>query len=148
MKCLMKSAVQSEVDHTLTPVTGRAWRNARGLLLVASVMPLLAGAAPAAKGAPAGRVSDFPTTARVEYVLECMKNHEGKYEFMYKCSCAVDQIGVQVKYDDFVEISTALRHQTLGGERGAEFRDPQVVRQMAARYKKIEEDSADACFIK
>ncbi len=138
MKCVMKPALQSILHHRS--------RLARGLLFVASAVPLIV--AHAATGDAAARVSDFPTTARVEFVLECMKNHAGKYEYLYKCSCAVDQTAMQVKYDDFVEISTALRHQTLGGERGAEFRDPEVVKQMAKRYKKIEEESADACFIR
>jgi hypothetical protein len=139
MKCLMNPA--------LTPASRRFLKlrlAARAsVLLVASAVPLMA-----AHAAGPVRVSDFPTTARVEYVLECMKKHDGKYEYMYKCSCAVDEIGKQVSFDDYVEISTALRHQSLGGERGAEFRDPQVVKQMAGRYKKIEEEAADACFIK
>lgn len=138
MKCVKKSVMQS--------IRNPRARAAHCLLFVASAVPLMV--AQAATGNAAPRASDFPTTARVEYVLECMKNHEGKYEYMYKCSCAVDQIAMQVKYDDFVEISTALRHQTLGGERGAEFRDPEVVKKMAKRYKKIEDESADACFIK
>ncbi|MEO5660295.1 MAG: hypothetical protein ABIQ90_10955 [Polaromonas sp.] len=92
--------------------------------------------------------NDFPTTSRVEYVLECMKTHSGKYEYLYKCSCAVDAIAKQVPFDEYVEISTALRHQTLGGERGAEFRDPANVKEMARKYKAIETRAADACFVK
>lgn len=107
-----------------------------GFAVVASAMPLAASA------------NDFPTTARVEYVLECMKNHAGRYEFLYKCSCAVDAIAAHLPFDDYVEISTALRYQTLGGQRGAEFRDPSAVKEMAKRYKTIEENAANACFVK
>lgn len=92
--------------------------------------------------------NDFPTSSRMEYVLECMNNNQGKYEFLYKCSCAVDQIAGKVKYDDYVEMSTASRHQTLGGERGAEFRDPEWVRELAKKYKAIEQNAKDSCFIK
>lgn len=92
--------------------------------------------------------NDFPTSARMEYVLECMKNNQGKHEFLYKCSCVVDQIATKVKYDDYVEMSTALRHQSLGGERGAEFRDPKEVRDMARKYRGIQQDANNACFIK
>ena len=106
------------------------------LLGIASAVPLAAAA------------NDFPTTARVEFVLECMKNHAGKYEFLYKCSCSVDEIAKQVPFDEYVEISTALRHQSLGGQRGAEFRDPANVKTMAKKYKTIEDNAADACFIK
>lgn len=107
-----------------------------GALTVAILVPGVASA------------NDFPTSARMEYVLECMKNNQGKYEYLYKCSCAVDQIAGKVKYDDYVEMSTAARHQTLGGERGAEFRDPEWVRELAKKYKGIERDANDSCFIK
>lgn len=92
--------------------------------------------------------NDFPTTSRMEYVLECMKDHGGKQEYLYKCSCAVDQIASRLKYDDYLEASTALRNQSLGGERGAEFRDPPEVRNMARRYKGVQQQANEACFVK
>jgi hypothetical protein len=92
--------------------------------------------------------NDFPTQSRMEYVLECMKEHDGKHEYLYKCSCAVDQIARQMKYADYLQGSTALRYQSLGGERGAEFRDPPEVRNMAKKYKNIQEQANAACFVK
>lgn len=110
-------------------------------LLIASVMPVTASAA-----AP---VSDFPTTTRVEYVLECMQAHPGKnYESFYKCSCAIDEIAKQTAFDEYAEISTASKYLRLGGERGAEFRDPAQVKVMAKKYKEVETKAADACFLK
>lgn len=95
----------------------------------------------------AAHADDFPTSGRVEYVLECMQKHEGKYEFLYKCSCAVDQIAKAMPYDDFVTTSTALRYQTLGGERGAAFRDPQSVKVLANKLKAIQAAADKACFV-
>ncbi len=92
--------------------------------------------------------NDFPTASRMEYVLECMKDHGGKQEYLYKCSCAVDQIASRLKYDDYLEASTALRNQSLSGERGAEFRDPPGVRSMAKRYKGVQQQANEACFVK
>ena len=92
--------------------------------------------------------NDFPTTARMEYVLECMKDNGGKYEYLYKCSCAVDRIADRLKYDDYLEASTALRHQSMAGERGSEFRDPPKVREIARRYKAIQQQAGDACLMK
>ncbi len=115
-------------------------------LFVASVMPITASAAAASAAAPA---SDFPTTTRVEYVLECMKAHPGKnYESFYKCSCAIDEIAKQTVFDEYAEISTAFKYLRLGGERGAEFRDPEQVKMMAKKYKDIETRAANACFLK
>jgi hypothetical protein len=106
-------------------------------LVVASFVPLTASA------------NDFTTTSRVEYVLECMKNHKGQsYETFYKCSCAVDEIAKQVSHNEFTELSTAFQYQRLGGERGAEFRDPAQIKTMVKKYEAIEAKAADACFLK
>lgn len=109
-------------------------RVAPSLVLLASMLPLLSYA------------NDFPTTDRVEYVLECMRNHGGKQEYLYKCSCAIDRIAKSLKYKEYVEASTAQRYQSLGGERGAVFRDPQNVKKAAKNYKAIEDAAQTACF--
>jgi hypothetical protein len=95
----------------------------------------------------AAHAHDFPTSGRVEYVLECMQQHDGKYEFLYKCSCVIDHIAKAVSYDDYVSMSTALRHQGLAGERGGLFRDPKPVKEMASKYKAIQESANKACFV-
>ena len=95
----------------------------------------------------AAQADDFPTSGRVEYVLECMQKHDGKYEFLYKCSCVVDRIAKAIPYDDYVAMSTALRNQSLGGERGGMFRDPAPVKDMASKYKTIEADASKACAV-
>ena len=94
------------------------------------------------------QANDFPTASRVEYVFECMKNHDSQYEYLYKCSCSIDAIAKQLPFNDYAELSTATRHQGLGGERGAEFRDPTLVKDMVKKYKQVEQIAADACFIK
>jgi hypothetical protein len=95
----------------------------------------------------AAHAYDFPTSGRVEYVLECMQKHEGKYEYLYKCSCAVDQIAKAIPDDDYVSMSTALRNQTLGGERSAAFRDPESVKAMANKFKGIQAAADKTCFV-
>ena len=96
---------------------------------------------------PAAYADDFPTSGRVEFVLECMQKHDGKYEYLYKCSCVIDRIAKALPYDDFVAMSVALRNQTLGGERGAEFRGAGAVKDMAGKYKAIEADADKACAV-
>jgi hypothetical protein len=109
-------------------------------ILAASAMPLSSMAA-----APA--VNDFPTRDRVEFVLECMKEHGRDYEYFYKCSCQLDEIAKQTSYDKFSEIATAHRYARLGGERGAEFRDPKQVKTMSKQYESVVKKAGDACFI-
>lgn len=95
----------------------------------------------------AARADAFPTSGRVEYVLECMQQHDGKYEYLYKCSCVIDQIAAQLPYDDYVAMATALRGQTLGGPRGAEFRDPASVKTLAKTYQAMLVAANKACFV-
>lgn len=114
--------------------------------VIASAWLSLAILVPVAGAAAAE--NDFPTMSRMEYVMECMKDHDGKHEYLYKCSCAVDQIASRLRYNDYLEASTALRNQSLRGERGAEFRDPPEVRSMAKRYKGVQQQANDACFVK
>jgi len=99
-------------------------------------------------GAPlTARAGDFPTSGRVEYVLECMQKHDGKYEYLYKCSCVIDHIAKEMSYDDYVAMSTALRNQTMAGERGALFRDPPPVKDMANKYKALQASANKACYV-
>ena len=105
------------------------------LLLTAGLLPLVAQA------------HDFPTSGRVEYVLECMQKHEGKYEYLYKCSCVIDRIAKEMPYEEYVTMSTALRNQTLAGERGALFRDPVPVKDMASKYRALQASADKACYV-
>jgi hypothetical protein len=107
----------------------------RLMLLLAASVPMVAHA------------NDFPTADRVEYVLECMMNHPGKQEYLYKCSCTIDQIAQEVGYSEYVEISTALRHQALSGPGGAAFRDPESVKAMANKYKALQAKARKACYV-
>jgi len=95
----------------------------------------------------AARADDFPTSGRVEYVLECMQQHDGKHEYLYKCSCMVDRIARVLSYDDFVAMSVALRNQGLAGERGGLFRDAASVKNMAGKYRDIEAGARQACAV-
>ena len=103
------------------------------------LLPLLA--------APAAQANDFPTSSRVEYVLECMQKHESKYEYLYKCSCVVDHIAKVMTHDEYLAMSTSLRNQTMAGERGAVFRDPAPIKEMAGKYKTIQADANKACYV-
>lgn len=108
------------------------------------LLPLAVLSGPAAAQTAA---NDFPTSGRVEFVLECMQKHDGKYEFLYKCSCVVDRIAQSLSYDDYVAMSVALRNQSLGGERGGLFRDAKSVKDMAGKYRTIEADADKRCAV-
>src|SRR5207244_13229691 len=73
--------------------------------------------------APAAHANDFPTRARVEFVLDCMRSSKAPpQESMYKCSCAIDEIAIKVDYATWVDLSTVANATTIAGERGGVLR--------------------------
>ena len=104
-------------------------------------LPLAVHAAP--------RTNDFPTVDRVLYVQECMAAHPDavRFEMTNKCSCAVDAIAQELKYDDYVELSTASKATTIGGERGGYIRDSEQLQASIKRYRGLQAKVNKGCFI-
>jgi hypothetical protein len=98
--------------------------------------------------APLGYANDFPTQARVEFVLTCMRESKlSPQESMYKCSCAIDKIADQVPYSAWVDLSTVANGITIAGERGGVMRDMKDGRKLAASYRELQESAKKACFL-
>ena len=103
---------------------------------------LIAGAVQAAYA------NDFPTRARVEFVLSCMRESKGpQQESMYKCSCAIDAIAEKVDYNTWVDLSTVANATTIAGERGGVMRDMKDGRKLIASYRELQQDAKKRCFI-
>jgi len=99
--------------------------------------------------APLCRANDFPTADRVEFVLECMRDHTGgQFELLNKCSCTIDRLAEQYKYDDFVEAQTMAKAVTIAGERGSTLRDNEDAQKAARRYRASVGEAARACFLR
>jgi len=102
---------------------------------------LLAGAGPVL-------ANDFPTADRVLYVQECIKANPGpNYEMVAKCSCALDRLAEQVKFDDYVNMQTIVNAVSIGGERGGELRDNETIKPQIKRYRDLQAQVQKACFI-
>ena len=108
-----------------------------GLLAACLLLPALAGA------------NDFPTLARVEYVLRCMDAHGGQsYDTMYPCVCALDKIAGQFSYDEYVEAETFTMLRGTPGERGGVFRDPERAKALYKKFNTVVEGAEKSCFVK
>jgi hypothetical protein len=117
-------------------------KNLRRSLLAVATLPLL-GLAGAGAWA-----NDFPTSQRVLYVEECMREHPGPhYEMVNKCSCALDTLAREVKYEDYVGMSTVVNAMSIGGERGGSMRDNETVKPQVKRYRDLQAKVQKACFI-
>ncbi len=98
--------------------------------------------------APAAAANDFPTHARVEFVLACMRDNPTiAQEAVYKCSCAIDAIANKVTYDAWVDLSTIANATTIAGERGGAMRDLKDGRKMIARFRELQDSAKKSCFL-
>ena len=99
--------------------------------------------------APLAHGNDFPTRARVEFVLTCMRESKApQQESMYKCSCAIDAIADKVRYSTWVDLSTIANGITIAGERGGVMRDMKDARKLIASYRELQESAKKRCFIR
>ncbi len=91
--------------------------------------------------------NDFPTQARVEYILRCMDSHGGqKYENLYSCTCIIDKIADKIAYDDFVEAEVFSQLRKTPGERGGVFRDPERASLLVTKISDLTEVAEKSCF--
>lgn len=96
----------------------------------------------------AAQANDFPTVDRVLYVQECMRAHPGPhYEMVNKCSCALDALAKEVKFDDYMTMNTAANANSIGGERGSYIRDVESLQVQIKRYREIQSRVKAGCFI-
>jgi len=104
-------------------------------------------APPAPETAAVKEINDFPTLARVEYVLQCMQEHGGQnYNNLYHCTCSADKIASRMSYDEFTQAQTFTYAFNMAGERGAEFRDPPESARLRDKYKEAKKYAKEACF--
>ncbi len=95
---------------------------------------------------PAVLVNDFPTQARVEYVMQCMAEHGGSnLDNMYHCVCAIDRIAGLIGFQDYSESLTFTYMFDTPGDKGGEFRDPPKSKELRDRLKGAKK-AAESCF--
>ena len=93
--------------------------------------------------------NDFPTQARVEFVLACMGERGGQsYDTLYPCICTIDRIASRIAYRDYTAAETLSFLYSTPGERGGMFRDaaPQSRKRIQA-LQALRREAEAACFI-
>ena len=100
--------------------------------------------APATSAQPL--INDFPTQARVEFVMQCMAEHGGvNLDNSYHCVCAVDKIASLMNFKDYSEALTFTYMYDTPGDKGGEFRDPPQSKVLRDRLKDAQ-TQAEGCF--
>lgn len=94
--------------------------------------------------------NDFPTQARVEYVLQCMNAHGGQsYDTLYPCVCAIDKIAAQLSFAEYTEAQVLTVLRRTPGERGGVFRDAVAKsREQVNHLADVKETAESSCFVK
>lgn len=96
----------------------------------------------------AAQANDYPTQARVEYVISCMNKHGGEsYDTLYPCVCAIDQIAERLPYDRYVQAETLSYMIRTPGERGGAFRDAPGARKEVRGFANLKSETEQACFV-
>ena len=92
--------------------------------------------------------NDFPTQARIEFVLRCMDSNGGqKYENLYSCVCVIDKIAENIAYEEYVEGEVFAQLRSAPGERGGVFRDPDRASLLVEKLREITEVAEKSCFV-
>ena len=116
------------------PVTRRAAVGVAAGLLVGM---LFCGAAAA---------NDFPTAARVDYVIGCMAANGQDQIVMAKCSCSIDYIASRMSYAEYTEVETIKRMRLVPGERASVFRDVPDARDAIDDFRLLQVEADLQCF--
>jgi hypothetical protein len=92
--------------------------------------------------------NDFPTQARVEFVLGCMNEQGGQsYDNLYKCVCLVDAIAAEMSHEEFAQAQVFSQLRSTAGERGGVFRDPEQARTLSDKLAAVIARGKAGCFI-
>ena len=90
--------------------------------------------------------SDYPTTARVDYVIGCMATNGQTQEMMERCSCSIDHIAKAIPYNSFVQLETVRRMQDMPGERAMLFRSVGWIKDLQERFRLAQVEADLECF--
>ncbi|MES9989655.1 MAG: hypothetical protein AB2552_16290 [Candidatus Thiodiazotropha endolucinida] len=91
--------------------------------------------------------NDYPTSARVDYVIGCMASNGQTHEMMQKCSCSIDLIAKAIPYEEYVHISTLLSLQQMAAAgRNAIYKTSTWSQKAVAKLREVQADSTLNCF--
>lgn len=92
--------------------------------------------------------NDYPTLARVEFVVQCMqKKGAQNYDTLYSCVCSADKLAEKMNYTDYAEAQTFTNLDSLAGDRGNALRDAPQSRQLKKSLQEALGYAQDACTV-
>ncbi|GHC15584.1 hypothetical protein [Aidingimonas halophila] len=89
---------------------------------------------------------DYPTEARVDYVIGCMAANGEDYLTMQKCSCSIDTIAEMVPYSEYEEVETIMSMHDKRGELGVLFRSEHGMEEQLDEFRNAQTEADLQCF--
>lgn len=108
----------------------------------AALLLLVTGAAAAAPAAE----NDYPTSARVDYVIGCMAANGQSREAMTRCACSVDTLASILPYDRYVAAETILSMRQGVGQAASIFRNTPQYDDVVADLRRAQAEAEVQCF--
>ncbi|WP_220250995.1 hypothetical protein [Billgrantia montanilacus] len=96
--------------------------------------------------AASAQANDYPTEARVDYVLGCMAANGNSYLTMQKCACSIDVIAEHLTYETYEQVDTVMSMQDQRGELGVLFRTERGMQDQLHRLRQAQADANLRCF--
>ena len=106
----------------------------------------LGGLVATANLARAEDVNDYPTSARSEYVVGCMKANGETRQSIDQCSCSIDIIASLLPYDRYVTAETVLSMSQVRGNLGTQFRSSEQAKGALDDLRRAQAEAEVRCF--
>lgn len=90
--------------------------------------------------------NDYPTTARVDYVIGCMGANGETRDAMARCSCSVDTLAGLLPYDRYVQAETILSMRQGVGQAANIFRNVKMYDDIIADLRRAQAEAEVLCF--
>jgi hypothetical protein len=96
--------------------------------------------------ATAQAASDYPTSARADYVFACMKANGETRQTLEQCSCSIDVIASLLPYDRYVAADTVLSLRQVPGPFGGMFRSTEEAKTAVTALRRAQAEAEVRCF--
>lgn len=96
--------------------------------------------------ASADDLSDYPTSARAEYVFGCLKANGETRQAIEQCSCSIDVVASLVPYERYVTAETVLSMSQVRGNLGGQFRTSEQAASALNDLRRAQAEAEVGCF--
>jgi hypothetical protein len=90
--------------------------------------------------------SDYPTSARAEYVFGCLKANGETRQSIEQCSCSIDVVASLVPYERYVTAETVLSMSQVRGNLGGQFRTSEQAASALNDLRRAQAEAEVRCF--